>query len=77
MSDQVPRASMTDVERGMLDVMRHLQDRWAESLGNIMEHAIKMREEMGGQIAALTRQIHELSEEIKGLREQIAKDRLF
>jgi hypothetical protein len=77
MSEKAPRQPMTEVEHKLLDIIHQLQDCWAESVGNVMEHTVRMQGDMRGQIAALTHEVHELSEQIKELRQQLTKERLF
>jgi hypothetical protein len=73
MSEKAPRQPMTEVEHKLLDIIHQLQDCWAESVGNVMEHTVRMQGDMRGQIAALTHEVHELKE----LRQQLTKERLF
>jgi hypothetical protein len=60
MSEPTPHHPMTDMERGLLDIIQRLQERWAESLSSVMESAITTRE----QINTLTRDQSKLKDDL-------------
>jgi hypothetical protein len=66
MNAQPPTKTLTDGEREILFQMQQLQAKWADTVEMCLNHMLTLRG-----------RVEELTAEVKELREQLSKDRLF